>query len=95
MDFPKKNNVSECGMVFFCLKFLNERTFSLQVELELELEPIRPSGLNPSTEGSPKFQTKQKGSPISGSRCSRYMGVEPKIGGFPPKMDGENNGKPY
>ena len=24
------------------------------------------------------------------------MGVEPKIGvGFPPKMDGENNGKPY
>ena len=23
------------------------------------------------------------------------MGVEPKIGGKPPKMDGENNGKPY
>ena len=23
------------------------------------------------------------------------MGVEPKIGGFPPKMDGEHNGKPY
>ncbi len=23
------------------------------------------------------------------------MGVEPKIGGFTPKMDGENNGKPY
>ena len=24
------------------------------------------------------------------------MGVEPKLGGFyPPKMDGENNGKPY
>ena len=27
---------------------------------------------------------------------SRYMGVEPKRGGFEnPKMDGENNGKPY
>ena len=25
-----------------------------------------------------------------------YMGVEPKIGGKPPKMDGENHGsKPY
>ena len=24
-----------------------------------------------------------------------YTGVEPKIGGKPPKMDGENNGKPY
>ena len=24
-----------------------------------------------------------------------YMSVEPKIGGKPPKMDGENNGKPY
>ena len=24
-----------------------------------------------------------------------YMGVNPKIGGKPPKMDGENNGKPY
>ena len=23
------------------------------------------------------------------------MDVEPKIGFFPPKMDGENNGKPY
>ena len=23
------------------------------------------------------------------------MGVEPKIGGKLPKMDGENNGKPY
>ena len=23
------------------------------------------------------------------------MGVEPKIGGKKPKMDGENNGKPY
>ena len=23
------------------------------------------------------------------------MGVEPKIVGKPPKMDGENNGKPY
>ena len=23
------------------------------------------------------------------------MGVEPKLGGFSPKMDGENNGKPY
>ena len=23
------------------------------------------------------------------------MGVEPKIGGKPPKMDGEKNGKPY
>ena len=27
---------------------------------------------------------------------TREMGVEPKIGGFYPKMDGENNGsKPY
>ena len=24
-----------------------------------------------------------------------YMGVNPKIGGVSPKMDGENNGKPY
>ncbi len=24
-----------------------------------------------------------------------YTGVEPKIGGVSPKMDGENNGKPY
>ena len=23
------------------------------------------------------------------------MGVEPKIGGFTPKMDGEDHGKPY
>ena len=30
------------------------------------------------------------------SRYAPDMGVEPKIGGFesPPKMDGENNGKP-
>ena len=25
----------------------------------------------------------------------QYMGVEPKIGGVSPKMDGENSGKPY
>ena len=24
-----------------------------------------------------------------------YLGVEPKIAGKPPKMDDENNGKPY
>ena len=24
-----------------------------------------------------------------------HMGVNPKIGGKTPKMDGENNGKPY
>ena len=24
-----------------------------------------------------------------------FEGVNPKIGGKPPKMDGENNGKPY
>ncbi len=28
-------------------------------------------------------------------RQETQMGVEPKIGGFPPKMDGENNGKSY
>ena len=29
------------------------------------------------------------------NKCPFCMGVEPKIGGFTPKMDGENNGKPY
>ena len=32
---------------------------------------------------------------LSMARDSQHMGVNPKIGGKPPKMDGENNGKPY
>ena len=32
---------------------------------------------------------------LSMARDSQHMGVEPKIGGKPPKMDGENNGNPY
>ena len=30
-----------------------------------------------------------------GVMINRYMGVEPKIGGNTPEMDGENTGKPY
>ena len=30
-----------------------------------------------------------------GKITGRQMGVSPKIGVFTPKMDGENNGKPY
>ena len=32
---------------------------------------------------------------LDDKKLENYMGVEPKIEGKPPQMDGENNGKPY
>ena len=32
---------------------------------------------------------------VADNRLDLNMGGPPKIGGFNPKMDGENNGKPY
>ena len=32
---------------------------------------------------------------VRGTKFGRDMSVEPKIGDFSPKMDGENKGKPY
>ena len=42
-----------------------------------------------------KGRDRQREDSLGFEKVEVYMGGNPKIGGKPPKMDGENNGKPY
>ncbi len=50
------------------------------------------AGIDHPTQVSQKSEEKERKNRLT----TIYLGVNPKIGGFyPPKMDGENNGKAY